>query len=158
MLGLTALIMDYWKGDNQYEKPGIIRKKASCPFWFNWQVVLEPTSPSFANLGQRSNLKKTRTFHSKKSPKSRKAYISQFLYRDLGSLTNLKNELNYIILIRYPENQIPRVLSGARFVSPRRLSEPERRLHRQSFRHSSFMSHDFTFNQPDQSIGRCFAF
>ena len=47
LLGLTALIMDSWKGDNQYEKPGIIRKKASCPFWLNWQVVLEPTSPSF---------------------------------------------------------------------------------------------------------------
>ena len=27
LLGLTALIMDSWKGDNQYEKPGIIRKK-----------------------------------------------------------------------------------------------------------------------------------
>jgi hypothetical protein len=39
--------MDFWKRDNQYEKPGIIRKKASCPFWLNWQVVLEPTSPSF---------------------------------------------------------------------------------------------------------------
>ena len=25
--GLAALIMDSWKGDNQYEKPGIIRKK-----------------------------------------------------------------------------------------------------------------------------------
>src|SRR4030042_5219409 len=75
-----------------------------------------------------------------------------------GSLTNLKNELNYIIVTRHPENQIPRVLYGARFVSPRRLSEPERRLHRQSFRHSSFMSHDFTFNQPDQSIWRCFSF
>ncbi len=75
-----------------------------------------------------------------------------------GLLTNLKNELNYIILIHYPEKRIPRVLSGARFLSPRRLSEPERRLHRQSFRHSFFMSHDFTFNQPDQSIGRSFAF
>jgi hypothetical protein len=28
LLGLTALIMDSWKGDNQYKKkPGIIRKK-----------------------------------------------------------------------------------------------------------------------------------
>jgi hypothetical protein len=27
LLGLTALIMDSWKEDNQYEKPGIIRKK-----------------------------------------------------------------------------------------------------------------------------------
>ena len=27
LLGLTALMMDSWKEDNQYEKPGIIRKK-----------------------------------------------------------------------------------------------------------------------------------
>jgi len=27
LLGLIALIMDFWKRDNQYEKPGIIRKK-----------------------------------------------------------------------------------------------------------------------------------
>jgi len=43
LLGLTALIMYSWKGDNQYEKPEIHKKKAPCPFRLNWQVVLEPT-------------------------------------------------------------------------------------------------------------------
>ena len=28
-------------------KTGDHKKKASRPFWFSWQVVLEPTSPSF---------------------------------------------------------------------------------------------------------------
>jgi len=32
LLGLTALIMDPWKGDNQYEKPGIHKKKSTLSF------------------------------------------------------------------------------------------------------------------------------
>jgi hypothetical protein len=33
-------------------KTGDHKKKASRPFWFSWQVVLEPTSPSLINSGQ----------------------------------------------------------------------------------------------------------
>jgi len=53
LLGLTALIMDSWKGDNRYEKPGIIRKKAPCPFLVQLASCFRTYVPFFSALGKR---------------------------------------------------------------------------------------------------------